>query len=171
MDKIIDKINKLSLPAAILIASLIIGGFYYASELNKQKYIEKQQEIKIQKEETKTDQAKQEQDKTKQALDTCLATTESNSRDYWYSECKSESRLTDRCISLHNMTFEKYAKQNNILNLQNPQGKSLNLKAIGDFNKEKYECGNCSLPFDNGDRIAKSRQDNKAECFKKYPQK
>ena len=32
----------------ILIASLIIGGFYYASEVNKQKSIERQQEIKLQ---------------------------------------------------------------------------------------------------------------------------
>ena len=46
MNKIIDKINKPSLPAVILIASIILGGFYYASEKNKQKSIEKQQFIK-----------------------------------------------------------------------------------------------------------------------------
>ena len=38
-----DKINKLTLPATILIASIILAGFYYASEVNKQKSIEKQQ--------------------------------------------------------------------------------------------------------------------------------
>ena len=43
-----DKINKLTLPATILIASVILGGFYYFSELNKQKSIEKQQEVKLQ---------------------------------------------------------------------------------------------------------------------------
>ena len=40
------KINKLSLPTTIIIASLILGGFYYASQVNKQQSIERQQEIK-----------------------------------------------------------------------------------------------------------------------------
>ena len=43
-----DKLNKLSLPATIIIASLILGGFYFASQVNKQKSIERQQGIKIQ---------------------------------------------------------------------------------------------------------------------------
>ena len=43
-----DKLNKLSLPATIIIASLILGGFFYASQVNKQKSIESQQEIKLQ---------------------------------------------------------------------------------------------------------------------------
>ena len=47
MDKIINKFNNLSLPAVILMASLIIGGFYYAGGVNKQKSIEKQQQIEI----------------------------------------------------------------------------------------------------------------------------
>ena len=42
-----DKINKLTLPATILIASIILGGFYYASQVNKQKSIERQQEVKM----------------------------------------------------------------------------------------------------------------------------
>lgn len=37
-----EKLNKLSLPATILIASVILGGFYYASEVNKQRLIEAQ---------------------------------------------------------------------------------------------------------------------------------
>ena len=40
-----DKLNKLSLPVSIIIASLILGGFYYASQVNKQKSIENQQRI------------------------------------------------------------------------------------------------------------------------------
>ncbi len=39
-----DKINKLTLPTTILIASVILGGFYYASQVSEQKSIEKQQE-------------------------------------------------------------------------------------------------------------------------------
>jgi len=55
-----DKINKLILPATILIASLILGGFFYASQTNKQRSIEKQQLIKI-KNEKRIEEAKAEQ--------------------------------------------------------------------------------------------------------------
>ncbi len=43
-----EKLNKLSLPVTILIASIILGGFYYSSEANKQASIEKQQQIELQ---------------------------------------------------------------------------------------------------------------------------
>lgn len=43
-----EKLNKLSLPATILIASIILGGFYYASQVSKQKSFEKQQQIELQ---------------------------------------------------------------------------------------------------------------------------
>jgi hypothetical protein len=39
-----DKINRLSLPATILLASIVLGGFYYMSEVNKQSSIERQQQ-------------------------------------------------------------------------------------------------------------------------------
>ena len=41
------KINKLSLPATILIASIILGGFIFATQIIKQQSIERQQEIKL----------------------------------------------------------------------------------------------------------------------------
>lgn len=154
MEKIIKnltKLNKLSLPATILIASIVLGGFYYASEVNKQKSIEKQQ-LKVQ-------QAKEE---AKQALNTCIADAEESYHDQWYRECKSQGKLTSRCISLHDMTLEEYAKEKNI-----PDDKRFT--ASSDFYKEKDECS-CRLLLDNADRIGKTLQDNKDECFKKYPQ-
>lgn len=57
-----DKINKLSLPVVILIASIILGGFFYASQVNKQKSIEKQQEIKMA-DDRRVEEAKAEQTK------------------------------------------------------------------------------------------------------------
>ena len=45
-----EKLNKLSLPAVILIASLILGGLFSATQVNKQRSIERQQEIKIKQE-------------------------------------------------------------------------------------------------------------------------
>ena len=44
----IGKLNRLSLPATILMASLVLGGFFYASQISKQKSIEKQQQIELQ---------------------------------------------------------------------------------------------------------------------------
>lgn len=40
--------NKLILPVAIIIAAIIIGGFLYAIQINKQESIERQQQISIQ---------------------------------------------------------------------------------------------------------------------------
>ena len=41
-----DRINQLSLPTTIIIASIILGGFYYATQVNKQNSIEKYQQTK-----------------------------------------------------------------------------------------------------------------------------
>lgn len=49
--------SKLILPISILLGCLILGGFIYASQLSKQKSIEKQQQIEL--------QAKTEADKVK----------------------------------------------------------------------------------------------------------
>ena len=61
---ITEKINKLTLPATILIASIVLGGFFYASQVNKQRSIERQQQIKLQDdrraEEVKAEQTKKE---------------------------------------------------------------------------------------------------------------
>lgn len=75
----LKKINKLSLPAVILIASIILGGFIFASQVNKRRSIERQQEIKI-------EQEKQEpltKEQREQKLQNCLA--EANN---WYDEEK-----------------------------------------------------------------------------------
>jgi len=54
-----DKLNKekLIFPVVILLASLVLGGFYYASQVSKQKSIERQQTLKLE-EERKTEEAK-----------------------------------------------------------------------------------------------------------------
>lgn len=46
--KALKGINNLSLPATILIASVVLGGFYYASQVSKQNSIERQQRIELQ---------------------------------------------------------------------------------------------------------------------------
>ncbi len=55
--------HKLILPISILLGCIILGGFFYASQVNKQKSIEKQQQIEIQ---AKAGADKAQQDKIKQ---------------------------------------------------------------------------------------------------------
>lgn len=54
--------NKIIIPISILLASIILGGFFYASQINKQRSIERQQEMKIA-EDRRVEEAKQAQEK------------------------------------------------------------------------------------------------------------
>lgn len=54
--------TKLLLPITILLASVILGGFFYASQVNKQRSIESQQASKLM-EDRRTEEAKAEQAK------------------------------------------------------------------------------------------------------------
>ena len=100
------KINKLSLPAVILIASVIFGGFYYASQVSKQKSIEKQQQIKIEQErqdqlakELKEQEVKAEVDKRAELnaflLDDCLNTASKNYSANFKEACKTRDLKED----------------------------------------------------------------------------
>lgn len=150
-----DKLNKLSLPATIIVVSLIIGGFYYASETNKQNSIERQQELKIQEEKTKTDQVKQGQEQAKQALNTCIDEAEESNHNFWNRECEAKGLLSKSCIDFLDQGIEVYYDKN---------------ISSDEIIKKKKECS-CSLPQYNADRLGKILQDDKDECFKKYPQK
>ncbi len=70
-----EKMNKLSLPITILIAAIILGGFYFASELNKQKSIEKQQQAALQAKNEELIQQKEQHDRDFDASqkEACLA--------------------------------------------------------------------------------------------------
>jgi len=92
MDKIMEKLNKLSLPAVILIASIIFGGFIYASQVNKQHSIEKQQQIEL--------QAKSEQNKKEYAAkqkDTCLNIYQAESKKWNNVSGWNYNDTTDKC--------------------------------------------------------------------------
>lgn len=71
------KINKLILPATILLAAIILGSFIYVSQVSKQKSIEKQQEIKLQ-EDRRIEEVRAEQEKEKVEKDKADATFSNN---------------------------------------------------------------------------------------------
>lgn len=74
------KNNKLSLSTTILIASVIIGGFYYASQVNKQNSIERQQEAKLELEQQKIIKDEAGARVNRVLLDCCMADAE---KAYW----------------------------------------------------------------------------------------
>jgi len=153
MGNIIKEINKLSLPVVILIAGIILGGFYFASQVNKQKSIERQQQIEL-----------EQKKEAREALNNCISNAESNYRDHWRRECKSLGLLSKDCIELLDMTYDEYEKKSP---RQNVEGVDLR---VLDYYKKRDECS-CRLPSYNADSVNETLRENKDECFKKYPQK
>ena len=78
--------NKLIFPITILLASIILGGFYYASEVNKQKSIERQQQIDLQVK-TEADRVKAEQERIKIEKD--------NANEIFTNNLKCQTLLKD----------------------------------------------------------------------------
>jgi len=108
-----DKINKLLLPATILIASIILGGFFYASQVNKQRSIERQQEIKLQ-EDRRIEEAKAEQTKKEyiakrrnECYNVYLQEKENwtNVEEFYYSEAR------DLCIVRYELSEPAKTKE------------------------------------------------------------
>lgn len=75
-----NKIDKLSTPITILLASFILGGFIYATQISKQNSIEKQQNIKIANEKMITDR-----ENFQKSL--CSTEAEQSAVDYYKSSC------------------------------------------------------------------------------------
>lgn len=174
MKNFLEKLNTLSLPAAILIAGVVIGGFYYVSQINKQKSIEKQQQAKIEQEQ----EAKEERE---QALSACIASAEENYQDRWYRECKAQGEITNKCIDInelsfneylkkHGLTEEEYARERNLTPLKPDDPLFIRVAGHIDYIERASDECSCGLLVSIADRINESLENNKNECFKKYPQ-
>lgn len=82
-----DKINKLTLPATILIASIILGGFYYVGQINKQKSIEKQQDDKIAQEKRIEQKAESQKEVEVFQKSICVNEAEQNAQELYKENC------------------------------------------------------------------------------------
>ena len=182
---ITDKINKLTLPATILIASFILGGVIFATQVIKQQSIERQQQVKIRQEkqdqlakELKEQQAKEQ---AEQALNTCIANAGENYSDRWHRECKAQGKLTSKCIDIKELSFdeylkkygltsEEYVKERNLTPSNPDDPTSVRLKATLDYILERPSECSCRLLLSTADRFNESLEKDKAECFKRYPQ-
>lgn len=182
----LSKLNKLSLPAVILISSIVIGGFIYASQVSKQRSIERQQQIKIEQErqdqltaELKEQRVKEE---AEQALNTCITNAESNYSDRWHKECKAQGKLTNRCIDINELSFDEYlekygltiegyVKERNLKPTDPDSTISVRLTASLDYIKRASEECSCRLLVGTADRFNESLEKDKTECIKRYPPK
>lgn len=72
--------EKIILPIAIVLASFVIGGFYYAVQINKQESIEKQQSIELKNEEVELNKREAKQTELDQQYATCIKDADVN---YW----------------------------------------------------------------------------------------
>ena len=147
--------NKLILPITILLASIILGGFYYASQLSKQQSIEKQQQIEIEQEkqeqiardfeeQKEEDQAEAQAQLNSQLLKNCLNEADNSLESSFIALCKDDIRVSggnnETCL---NGTLDIKISFMTASNLYNPLFK----------------------------RILEKREKDKANCFKEYPQK
>lgn len=111
--------DKLILPITIIVASLIIGGFYYVTQINKQESIERQKErdvdvkkmeIEYKKEEAKA--AEEAKERNQRHYNICVQGAE---REYWeYMEIngtKNENTETINAETRHWDTAEEKKKQ------------------------------------------------------------
>ena len=125
-----DKLNKLSLPAVILIASIILGGFYFASQVMKQESIEKQQQIKIEQEKQNllTEQEANKQSEMTQRLRDSLSQSQLNT-------CLDEAEDTHNFIT---EAFIQAINEGEFDNVSNPE--FVFDEAKRDLETDKDEC-------------------------------
>ncbi len=177
MDSITRELNKLSLPSTILIASIVLGSVFFATQIIKQRSIERQQQVKIEQEkqvqldkelkaQEDEEKAEQEKKKSKLELDDCISDAEQGYSDNWHRECKVRGKLSERCISLYKMTFSDYLEDTGT----DKEDIDAGLKAYDDFSNEKSDCS-CMLPTTIANGLGENKDNLKDNCFKKYPQK
>jgi len=151
----LEKVIKLSIVLAILLVSFAVFYHYVIFLPQKEEARLKQEKQEQLAKEIKEQEAKAEAER---ALNVCLADAEESYSNQWYRECKSRSKLTSRCISLHEMTFEEYQKEKGLEGFE----------GFTDYYKELDECS-CLLPTTVAKDIGDYRDGLKADCFKKYP--
>jgi len=108
-----NRLNKILLPATIIIASLILGGFFYASQVNKQKSIERQQEINLQEDRRleEAEAAQAEKEYIAKRKNECYSIYEKE-RDAWNNvRGVSYSEARDICIIKYESTEPSKSKE------------------------------------------------------------
>lgn len=108
--------------------------------------------------------------KREQNISDCLSNAEENYSKNWFASCKTLGRLTSKCISLNELTYEEYWKQNAPKideNLSADEKVKIVTDFVADYNKEKEECL-CTLPAATATRWDDTLKDSEDACYKRY---
>ena len=109
-ENLFEKVNKLSLPATILIGCIILGGFYYFSEANKQASIERQHQADLQQKQAEQQAIKEQNDLIANEKADCVNQATQNAVDYYKSvctyDCKAGTYYTATYDSQYNECLE-----------------------------------------------------------------
>lgn len=106
-----DKLNKLSLPATILVASLLLGAFYFATQVIKQNSIERQQQTELQAR-TEADQLQQERESSEKldrmfCVDEAKEAAKSQYKDVCSYDCKKGYYYTANYDNYYNTCLQR----------------------------------------------------------------
>lgn len=158
--------NWFKLSFAIAVILIGIAFFYYFVIFLPQK---EQARINQQNQEQLAKEQKEQKEKEEatKSLNFCLSFAEDNYSSMWNKECDYLGELTTECkdILLNTYSYNNYVSKKN-LSIE-PSDK--NYLSVIDYYKKKEECS-CRLPTTRADRLNESLKEDKAECYKKYPQ-
>jgi uncharacterized protein HemX len=79
--------NKLALPIAIMLASLVLGGFYYAGEVSKQRSVERQQLLELQEKHSELEAKELEDKKIADQKAACVSEAQQNAIELNKERC------------------------------------------------------------------------------------
>jgi len=106
-----DKINNLSTPATILLACVILGGFYFASQIVKQGSIERQQQVELKAQADAEQKKKEEQDWTQIQKMSCTSEAQISAMNQYENtctwDCKEGYYYTSNYDSYYNQCLQR----------------------------------------------------------------
>lgn len=153
----------------ILVVLLLVGWAIYTALVVEPERQRAAAEFKASLEQT-TKQA-QETERQKN-LDACLADASTNYSEQWYRECKSEGKLSNQCIDIHELTFKDYLAKYDMTEGEYRQQRNITSTSsfaliIDYISRSDDECS-CRLLLANADRIDQTRKDAQDSCYKRY---
>jgi len=109
-----NNLNKLSLPTTIIVASLVLGSFFYATQVSKQRSIERQQDLSL--------QADSQQQALRNAFEDLKVKQE---------ECKSLSPgVTKRWNNIIGVTYDNVYWEECVVTYTDPETGSINTSPL-----------------------------------------
>lgn len=181
MEKIdIDKIIKLSIVASVLLIGFSL--FYYLViflpqkeqnriDLQKQERLveENEKQAKIEQQKNKEIEEQKEKEEAERNLTNCLTDAEDSYYKSWSEMCKRLGKLSKECEEiLFADTYGDYLEKHP--EFQPEHSLDAIMGGHEKFMEKRNECS-CLLPTHHADTFDKRLQENKNECYKKYPQK